>query len=92
MDVGNMRNSFLAGHTARNFTLLVFLCIPLGNLLCELGNLLAMWLGLDVHYFNKFFLVIGVFGMLGFGYALFRRRGICNKASMVRIAKREREK
>ena len=71
--MGNLRASLLAGHTARNFALYVLIAILVGNLCCESGNLLAIRLGLDVHYFNKWFLVVGVFGMCGFGFALFRR-------------------
>ena len=69
----NMRHSFLGSNSSRSIALLVLVAIPLGNLLCESGNLLAGWLGLSSHYFNKWFLVIGVVGILGFSIALFRR-------------------
>ena len=71
--MGDMWASFLGSHTARNIALLILIAIPLGNLLCESGNLLAGWLGLHAHYFNKYFLIIGLLGMLCFGIALFRR-------------------
>ncbi len=71
--MGDMWSSFLGSNTARNIALLVLIAILAGNLLCELGNLLAGWLGLDAHYFNKWFLVIGIIGIIGFGFALFRR-------------------
>ena len=73
MNVENFGNTILAGFTPRSIALLVLIAIPLGNLLCESGNLLAGWLGLYSHYFNKWFLVIGILGMCGFGFALLRR-------------------
>ena len=70
-DVEDMWATFLGSYSTRGIALLVFIAIPLGNLLCELGNLLAIRLGLHPHYFNKYFLVIGILGMLCFGFALF---------------------
>lgn len=78
--MGNKRTSVLAGNTSRKLALYLFVAIPLGNLLCELGNLLAGSLGLKVHYFNIWFLVIGVLGMCCFGFALFRRRNMGNSS------------
>lgn len=80
-----VRHSFWRNRTARNITLSVFVAVLVGNLLCELGNLLAGWLGLYPHYFNKWFLVIGLLGMCGFGIALFRRRNNHNKAIVDRL-------
>ena len=71
--MGNLRASLLAGNTARSIALLVFIAIPLGNLLCESGNLLAGSLGLYSHYFNKWFLITGIAGVIGFSITLFRR-------------------
>ena len=71
--MGDMWSSFLGSHTTRSVALLVLVAILVGNLLCESGNLLAIRLGLSGHYFNKWFLIIGLIGMLGFGFALFRR-------------------
>ena len=63
----------MAGDTPRNIALLVVSAILVGNVLCELGDLLAIRLGLDSHYFNKYLLAIGLLGMLGFGVALLGR-------------------
>ena len=71
--MGDMWSSFLGSHTSRSIALLILIAIPIGNLLCESGNLLAGWLGLHAHYFNKYFLIIGILGMCCFGFALFRR-------------------
>lgn len=61
--MGNIGHSVLAGHASRSVALLIFVSIPLGNLLCESGNLLALRLGLETHFFNAWFLVVGVLGM-----------------------------
>jgi len=74
--VGNKRSTFLGGHSPRSVALLVLIAIPLGNLLCESGNLLAGWLGLRSHYFNAGFLAVGIAGILGFGIALLGRRNL----------------
>lgn len=74
MNVADMWHTFLAGYSARDFALLVLIAILVGNFLCESGNLLAGRLGLPAHYFNKWFLIIGLLGMCGFGVALFGRR------------------
>ena len=76
--MGNIRIPFLAGHSSRNIAFLVLIAVPVGNLLCESGNLLAVWLGFASHYFNQWFLVIGIVGVIGFGIALFGRRGVGN--------------
>ena len=70
--MGNLWSTFLGGHSPRNIALLLLVAVPIGNLLCESGNLLAGALGLTSHYFNPWFLVIGIAGILGFGFALFR--------------------
>ena len=69
----NLWASFLASDTARSVALYLLVAIFAGNLLCELGNLLAGALGLAAHHFNPWFLVAGVLGMCGFGFALFSR-------------------
>jgi len=71
--LGNIGHTLLAGHSARAIALLILIAILVGNLLVESGNLLAIRLGLPAHYFNKWFLVLGVAGVIGFGVALFRR-------------------
>jgi len=80
--VGNLRSSFLASHSARNIALYLLVSIPLGNLLVESGNLLAGWLGLKGHFFNPWFLAVGLLGMLCFGIALFRRRNHIHKTTV----------
>jgi len=71
--VGNTWHTLLAGDTARSVALFILIAVLVGNLLCESGNLLAIRLALPGHYFNKWFLVIGLLGMCGFGFALLRR-------------------
>jgi len=80
--VGNKWATFLGGHSPRSVALLVLIAIPLGNLLCESGNLLAGWLGLRSHYFNEWFLAIGIAGILGFGIALYCRRTLGDNTSL----------
>ena len=80
--MGNLRSTFLASHTARNITLYLLIAIPFGNLLVELGNLLAGWFGLKGHFFNLWFLIIGFLGMCGFGVALFCRRNHNHKTTV----------
>jgi len=60
-------------NTARIITLLLFIGIGIGSVMPEFGNLLAIRLGFLSHYFNKLFLVVGILGMCGFGWALFSR-------------------
>ncbi len=71
--MGDMWTSFLGSYTTRSIALLILVAILVGNLLCESGNLLAIRLGVYSHYFNKYFLFVGLLGMLCFGIALFRR-------------------
>lgn len=71
--MADMWASLLASHTTRVVALLILISIFIGNLLCESGNMLAARLGLYPHYFNKYFLIAGLIGMLCFGFALFRR-------------------
>ena len=63
--------TILASDTPRGIALVVVAAILIGNILCELGDLVAVRLGLDSHYFNKYFLMVGILGMLSFGVALF---------------------
>lgn len=64
----------MANNSTRKFTLFVFVSILIGNLLLELGDLLAIKMGLTSHYFNIWFLCAGILGLLGFSIALYRRR------------------
>ncbi len=73
MNVEDTGHTLLSGHSARSIAFIVLIAVLVGNLLVESGNLLAIWLGLYAHYFNKWFLVIGLVGVIGFGIALFRR-------------------
>jgi hypothetical protein len=69
-----VKHTLLANRTARNIALSLFISICVGNLLCELGNLLAVSLRHHPHYFNTSFFILGIIGIVGFGYALFCRR------------------
>jgi hypothetical protein len=67
-------NTVLANHSARSIALYLFVAILSGNLLCELGNLLAVKIRFNSHYFNTPLFILGIIGVFGFGIALLRRR------------------
>lgn len=70
-----MGNRFSRRMEARVFALVLIAGAVLGGSLPELGNLTAMWLGIEHgHYFNGYFLVAGLLGVVGCGIALYRRR------------------
>lgn len=72
--MGNIRDAILGNHSSRRIALLVLIAVSLGNLLCDSGTLLAVWMGIpETHCFNPYLLFIGILGMCGFGFALFRR-------------------
>jgi hypothetical protein len=83
--VGNKWHSFLANHSARKFALFIFISTCVGNLLCELGDLLAIKMELSSHYFNIWFLVIGVFGLFSISIALYSRRNHSHNSVMDEI-------
>ncbi len=63
----------MAVNTSRNLTLLLFIGVGIGSLMPEFGNLLAIKMGLQSsHYFNKYFLLVGILGIGIFGWALSR--------------------
>jgi len=62
------------GSLARTMAFWLVIGTFIGSVLPEFGNLLALKLHLEyTHYFNKYFLVVGVLGILGFGLALYFR-------------------
>lgn len=61
------------------------LSILVGNLFCDSGNLLAKSLELKPHYFNIWFLAIGLLGMCCFGIALLCRRNCNNKDTVDKL-------
>ena len=64
----------MANHASRNLTLLLLIGVGIGSVMPEFGNLVAIEMGLsESHYFNKYFLLVGILGMFGFGWALLRR-------------------
>ena len=70
----DMGNRFSRRMEARVFALVLIVGAVLGGSLPELGNLAAMWLGLEhTHCFNGYFLVAGILGVIGCGIALYRR-------------------
>lgn len=81
--MGNLKYSLMADSPARRITLLVFVSILVGNFLCDVGTLLAIWLELEpTHFFNPWLLALGVLGIFGFGIALFRRRDMDNNTAV----------
>lgn len=86
-NVGHLRASFPRSHITRRATLYLFITILIGNLLCDLGNLLAKGLGLKPHYFNIWFLYLGLVGMCYFGIALYRRRNHNNENTLDKLEK-----
>ncbi len=62
------------GNLTRTMALWLVIGTLIGSVLPEFGNLLAIKLQLGyTHYFNKYFLVVGILGILGFGLALYFR-------------------
>lgn len=71
MSNGNNRHTTISNSSTRSIALLVLISIFIGNLLPELGDLLAIKFGLYSHYFNKPLFVIGIVGIIGFSIALY---------------------
>ncbi len=70
-----MGNKFSRRMEARVFALVLIAGAVLGGSLPELGNLAAIRMGLEYgHYFNGYFLVAGLLGVVWCGVALYRRR------------------
>ena len=62
----------MEGDIARTYALVFFAACVFGASLPELGNFIAYWLRLDEgHYFNKYFLVAGLVGIVLCCTALF---------------------
>ena len=62
------------GSLTRVMALWLVIGTLIGSILPEFGNMLAIKLQLEyTHYFNKYFLVVGILGILGFGLALYFR-------------------
>ena len=62
------------GCVARIMALWMVIGILIGSVMPEFGNLAAIKLELGyTHYFNRYFLVVGILGILGFGLALYLR-------------------
>lgn len=77
--MANLWHSLVANSPARKFALLVLVSVLVGNFLCDMGTMSALWLGIEpTHFLNKWFLLTGVLGICGFGFALFCRRNLDN--------------
>jgi len=69
-----MWSQLIEHHPTRVFALVLCVGVVLGGSLPELGNLVAYWTqAFTFHYFNKYFLLLGLLGVLGCGFALCRR-------------------
>lgn len=82
-----MWNRLVAGHTARVLALAFCIGVVLGGSLPELGNLMAYFLWgpfTKSHFFNNYFLVAGILGVIVCGIALVRRRNMETTSRMVR--------
>ena len=61
----------MEGDIARTYALVFLIACVFGASLPESGNFLAYWLGLsDHHYFNKYFLLGGIVGVVFCSVAL----------------------
>jgi hypothetical protein len=72
----NMWSRFTVGHTTRTLALALCLGVVLGGSLPELGNLTAYFLwgsSAKSHFFNDYFMVAGILGIVICGIALRRR-------------------
>lgn len=66
--------SLVVGNTTRVMAFWLVIGTLIGSVMPEFGNLATPWLKIDCpHYFNQWFLVIGILGILGFGLTLFFR-------------------
>jgi hypothetical protein len=72
--VGNSKYSNNTNHSARSIALLVLFAIFIGNLLCESGNLLAIKVQFQAHFFNKYLLGLAIVYIVGYGIARYCRR------------------
>ena len=61
------------GDFARIMALWMVIGILIGSVMPEFGNLAAHKLAIYPHYFNRYFLVVGILGIMGFGLALYLR-------------------
>lgn len=62
------------GHPARILALCFFIGTIIGSMLPEFGNIATQWFKIaEAHYFNRYFLVVGLLGIVGFGVALYFR-------------------
>jgi hypothetical protein len=91
----------MANHPARVCALAICLGVLIGGSLPELGNITVYYMSenaiafnRDAHAFNGLFLILGICGILGCGFALYRRLACLNSSAsrMVRIIKDQREK
>ena len=74
MGVEDSWSPFLADIAPRDVALFVLIAILVGNLLCELGVLLAIRLQLgSSHFFNKWLLAAGIIGIVVCSITLFCR-------------------
>ena len=83
----NMWNRFVDGHTTRVLALALCLGLVIGGSLPELGNLTAYFLWgpfTKSHFFNDYFLVAGILGIIICGIALVRRRSVETASRMVK--------
>ena len=72
----NMWGRFMARHTTRTLALAICIGVVLGGSIPELGNIRAYFLwGQDIkpHFFNSYFLVVGILGIIICGIACYRR-------------------
>jgi len=61
-------------HPARVYALVVCIGVVLGGSLAELGDLSAYYVfHIGTYYFDKYFLALGVLGLIVSGFALCRR-------------------
>ena len=96
-----MWNRLLANHPARVCTLAFCLGVLIGGSLPELGNLAVYFMSenaiefnRDAHAFNGLFLILGIGGVIGCGFALYRRlsRFDSSASRMARIGRNKKRK
>ena len=89
-----MWNRFVDGHTTRTLALALCLGVVLGGSLPELGNITAYFLfgaHTKSHFFNNYFLVAGILGVIVCGIALVRRRNMETTSRVVKQKENKRE-
>ncbi|MBA7499249.1 hypothetical protein ES704_01989 [subsurface metagenome] len=61
------------GNRTRTLAFWMVTATLIGSIAPEFGNLVALQTKVHPHYYNRYFLVVGVLGILGYGLALLIR-------------------